>query len=119
MTKPISRDEAARLLKGLSNPYAVRRREDAKALARVTESNKQMVAALLALANNDPDFKVREAATVTLNAPVHQPFVLDLQAEATAKQVPQRPEQEILSPAAEHSSAAQEESVAEFTAQAA
>jgi hypothetical protein len=81
MTSTVSPEQVSRLLTGLSNPYALRRRDDAKALGRLSESNTDIVKALLAVANTDPDFAVREAARVSLTAPVHQPIVSKLQAE--------------------------------------
>jgi hypothetical protein len=81
MASTMSPEQVSRLLTGLSNPYALRRRDDAKALGRLSESNTDIVKALLTVANIDPDFTVREAARVSLTTPVHQAIVSKLQAE--------------------------------------
>lgn len=79
MAKALSEKDIERMLQGLSNPYAVRRREDAKGLARVTESNEQVVKALLHVAEADPVREVRDAARQTLALEAHQGILLALQ----------------------------------------
>jgi hypothetical protein len=67
--KPISDEQIKKLLKGLESPYAIRRRDDAKSLSRVSQSNRAIVMGLLQVANSDSDSSVRDAARLSLTAP--------------------------------------------------
>jgi ribosomal protein L40E len=72
MAEPLSQQEIERMLRGLTNRYAARREADAKAFAKVTESNEEIVMALETLATTDPDPSVREAAKFALSQQAHQ-----------------------------------------------
>jgi hypothetical protein len=96
--KPISDEQIKKLLKGLESPYAIRRRDDAKSLSRVSQSNRAIVMGLLQVANSDSDSSVRDAARLSLTAPVHQSIIKEMDTENTGNAEPLASQQVLTQP---------------------